>query len=58
MQLLGVVHTTNQGVHLEVGVLNQLFGVFTNLNRQLASRRQNQCPSFAYIALVFDGVFE
>ena len=58
VQLLGVVHTTNQGVYLEVGVLNQLFGIFTNLNRQLTSRCQNQCPSFANIALVFDGVFQ
>ena len=58
MQLLGVVHTTDQGVYLEICVLNQLFGIFANLNRQFASRRQNQCTGFAHIALVFDGKFE
>ena len=39
-------------------MLEQLFGIFADLNRQLASRRQNQCAGFAHIALVFDGKFE
>ena len=58
MQLLAVVHATDQGVYLEVGVLKQLFGIFADLNCQLACRRQNQCASFAHIAFVFDGKFE
>ena len=58
MQLLAVVHATDQGVYLEVGVLKQLFGIFADLNCQLASRRQNQCAGFAHIALVFDRKFE
>ena len=58
MQLLGIVHTTDQGVDLKVCVLNQLFRIFTNLYRQLAGRRQDQRSSFTYIAFVFDRVFE
>ena len=58
VQLFGVIHTTNQAVNLEVGVLDQLFGIFANLDCQLPGGRQDQCTGFTPVAFFFNRVLE